>query len=44
MTDLVKIRKYVTAVEESLHDGGPVLARPVIKAAVGGVIDPEIGG
>lgn len=44
MTDLVKIRKYVTAVEESLHDGGPVLARPVIKAAVGGVIANPYAG
>lgn len=38
MNDLVKLRKYVVAVEETHHDGGPVLARPAIKAAVGGVI------
>ncbi|MGQ3300608.1 amino acid synthesis family protein [Reyranella sp.] len=38
MSDLVKVRKYVATVEETLHDFGPVLARPVTKAVVGGVI------
>ena len=37
MSDLVKVRKYVATVEETLHDFGPALARPVTKA-VGGVI------
>lgn len=44
MTDLVKIRKYVTVVEETVHDGGPAPARPVIKAAVGGVIANPYAG
>ncbi len=35
MSDLLKARKYVATVEESLHDGGPVLAWSVIKAVVG---------
>lgn len=44
MSDLVKIRKYVSTVEETLHDFGPVLARPVTKAVVGGVIaNPHAG-
>jgi hypothetical protein len=38
MNDLVKIRKFVATVEETFHDGGPRLDRPVIKACVGGVI------
>jgi hypothetical protein len=38
MSDLVKLRKYVATVEETFHDGGPRLDRPVTKAAVGGVI------
>lgn len=44
MTDLVIIRKYVTAIEETLHDGGPSPARRVIKAAVGGVIANPYAG
>ena len=44
MTDLVKVRKYVSTVEETLHDGGPVLARPVSKAVVGGVIANPYAG
>ena len=44
MSDLVKIRKYVTTVEETLHDFGPVLARPVTKAVVGGVIANPYAG
>jgi hypothetical protein len=35
---LVVIRKYVVQVEETLHDGGPVLAKPVRKGAICGVI------
>ncbi|MDI1288066.1 MAG: amino acid synthesis family protein [Reyranella sp.] len=38
MSDLVKLRKYVATIEETHHDGGTVLARPVAKAVVGGVI------
>ena len=44
MTDLVKVRKYVSTVVETLHDGGPVLARPVTKAVVGGVIANPCAG
>ena len=45
MTDLVKIRKYVSIVEETRHDGGAILAKPVLKAVVGGVIaNPYAGG
>ncbi len=44
MSDLVKVRKYVATVEETLHDFGPVLARPVTKAAVGGVIANPYAG
>jgi hypothetical protein len=35
---LVVIRKYVVQVEETLHDGGPVLVKPVRKGAICGVI------
>jgi hypothetical protein len=38
MSDLMKLRKYVSIVEETHHDGGPVLNRPVTKAVAGGVI------
>jgi hypothetical protein len=44
MSDLVKIRKFVATVEETLHDFGPVLARPVTKAVVGGVIANPYAG
>lgn len=44
MSDLVKVRKYVATVEETLHDGGPVLARPVAKAVVGAVIANPYAG
>jgi hypothetical protein len=44
MSDLVKLRKYVSTVEETHHDGGPVLACPVIKAVVGGVIANPYAG
>ena len=44
MSDLVKVRKYVASVEETLHDFGPVLARPVTKAVVGGVIANPYAG
>jgi len=44
MSDLVKVRKYVSTVEETLHDFGPVLARPVTKAVVGGVIANPYAG
>ena len=44
MSDLVKLRKYVATVEETHHDGGPVLARAVTKAVVGGVVaNPHAG-
>jgi hypothetical protein len=44
MSDLVKVRKYVATVEETLHDFGPVLARPVTKAVVGGIIANPYAG
>jgi len=44
MSDLVKVRKYVATVEETLHDFGPVLARPVTKAVVGGGIANPYAG
>lgn len=44
MSDLVKLRKYVSLIEETHHDGGPVLARPVTKAVVGGVIANPYAG
>ena len=44
MSDLVKVRKYVSTVEETHHDGGPVLARQVAKAVVGGVIANPYAG
>lgn len=43
-SDLVKLRKYVSTVEETHHDGGPVLNRPVVKAVVGGVIANPYAG
>jgi len=42
--DLVKLRKYVSTIEETHHDGGPVLNWPVIKAVVGGVIANPYAG
>lgn len=44
MSDLVKVRKYVATIEETHHDGGPTLVRPVIKAVVGGVIANPYAG
>ncbi len=43
-SDLVKLRKYVSIIEETHHDGGPVLNWPVIKAVVGGVIANPYAG
>jgi hypothetical protein len=44
MSDLVKLRKYVSTLEETHHDGGPALNRPVTKAVVGGVIANPYAG
>lgn len=44
MSDLVKLRKYVSTLEETHHDGGPRLNRPVTKAVVGGVIANPYAG
>jgi Amino acid synthesis len=44
MSDLVKVRKYVSCLEETLHDGGPQLSHPVRKAVVGGVIANPYAG
>jgi len=43
-SDLVKLRKYVSILEETHHDGGPALAQPVLKAVVGGVIANPYAG
>lgn len=43
-SDLVKLRKYVSCIEETHHDGGPDLNWPVMKAAVGGVIANPYAG
>ncbi|MBY0323557.1 MAG: amino acid synthesis family protein [Reyranella sp.] len=44
MSDLVKLRKYVSTLEETHHDGGTRLNRPVTKAVVGGVIANPYAG
>jgi hypothetical protein len=44
MSDLVRIRKFVASVEETHHDGGPRLNRPVTKAVAGGVIANPYAG
>ncbi len=44
MSDLVRLRKYVATIEETHHDGGPVLARAVTKAVVGGVVANPYAG
>ena len=44
MSDLVKVRKYVATLEETLHDGGPVLATPARKAVVGAVVANPYAG
>lgn len=44
MSELVKIRKVVSILEETVHDGGAALARPVTKAVVGGVIANPYAG
>jgi len=44
MSDLIRIRKFVASIEETHHDGGPSLTRPVTKAVVGGVIANPYAG
>ncbi len=44
MNKLVKVRKYVGLVDETLHDGGPDLTKPVRKAVVGGVVANPFAG
>ena len=44
MNKLVKVRKYVSLVDETLHDGGPDLTKPVRKAVVGGVVANPFAG
>lgn len=44
MSELVKVRKYVSILEETVHDGGAALARPTTKAVVGGVIANPYAG
>ena len=44
MSDLVKVRKFVATIEETRHDGGPVLDRPAVKAAAGVVVANPYAG
>jgi len=44
MNNLVKVRKYVGMVDETLHDGGPDLTKSVRKAVVGGVVANPFAG
>ena len=44
MNNLVKVRKYVGMVDDTLHDGGPDLTKPVRKAVVGGVVANPFAG
>lgn len=44
MSERVKVRKYVSILEETVHDGGAALVRPVTKAVVGGVIANPYAG
>lgn len=44
MSDWVRLRKYVATVEETHHDGGTVLPRPVAKAVVGAVVANPFAG
>jgi hypothetical protein len=44
MSDLVKVRKFVATIEETHHDGGPLLARPVTKAVVGALVANPYAG
>ena len=41
---MIKLRKYVSTIEETHHDGGAVLATPVTKAVAGGVIANPYAG
>lgn len=40
----VKIRKYVTVVEETFHEGGPVAAAPIRAAAVLAIVENPYAG
>jgi len=40
----IRIRKIVSGLEETLHDGGPALASPARKAFVAGVIENPFAG
>jgi len=44
MSGLFRLRKFVTSVEETRHDGGSTLDRPVRKAVVGGVVANPFAG
>jgi hypothetical protein len=44
MSDLVKVRKYVATIEDTLNDGGAAPGRRVAKAVVGGVIANPYAG
>ena len=41
---VVALRKIVTLIEETTHDGGPALAKPVRKGAIGGVLRNPYAG
>lgn len=40
----VKLRKFVTIVEEILHEGGPIAAKPLGRAAILAVIENPFAG
>jgi hypothetical protein len=44
MSDLVRVRKVATFVEEIRHDGGPLVAVPALRAAVAAVIHNPYAG
>ena len=40
----LQVRKWISHVEEIMHDGGPAEKRPLVKAAVGVVIGNPFAG
>ncbi|WP_206378341.1 amino acid synthesis family protein [Sneathiella limimaris] len=44
MSDLVKVRKIITEVEEVWHEGGPVLEAPILKGSISAVVENPYAG
>ncbi|GLQ06634.1 amino acid synthesis family protein [Sneathiella chinensis] len=44
MSELVKVRKISTQVEEVYHEGGPVRAEPVLKGSIVAVVENPYAG